>query len=112
MAQGHKSVPVNELVVGSIPTRGDEIFIYIYIFIQIGGKCGTECLNTRFPLPTLLCAGEAENKEKKVIDMPLYAVHIMNLSLSTTTHISNIKLKIKIAICQFITLLATLSLHL
>ena len=24
---------------------------------EIGGKWGTECLNTRFPLPTLLCAG-------------------------------------------------------
>ena len=26
---------------------------------EIGGKWGTECLNTRFPLPTLLCAGKA-----------------------------------------------------
>ena len=56
----------NILVVGSIPTRGDEMFIYIYIFIsslwcrgetaalnyatphamlpEIGGKWGTECL--------------------------------------------------------------------
>ena len=24
---------------------------------ELGGKWGTECLNTRFPLPTLLCAG-------------------------------------------------------
>ena len=24
---------------------------------EFGGKCGTECLNIRFPLPTLLCAG-------------------------------------------------------
>ena len=24
---------------------------------EFGGKWGTECLNTRFPLPTLLCAG-------------------------------------------------------
>ena len=30
---GLQSVPVNRLVVGSIPTRGDEIFIYIYILI-------------------------------------------------------------------------------
>ena len=28
-------MPVNRLVVGSIPTRGDEIFIYIYIFISL-----------------------------------------------------------------------------
>ena len=24
---------------------------------ELGGKSGTECLNTRFPLPILLCAG-------------------------------------------------------
>ena len=24
---------------------------------ELGGKWGTECLNTMFPLPTLLCAG-------------------------------------------------------
>ena len=72
---GEQSVPVNRLIVDSIPTGEDEIFIYIYIFIsslccrgesvalshamplEIGGKCGTECLNTRFPLPTLLRAG-------------------------------------------------------
>ena len=24
---------------------------------ELGGKWGTECLNTRFPLPTVLCAG-------------------------------------------------------
>ena len=75
---GAQSVPVNRLVVGSIPTRGDEIFIYIYIFIsslwcrgesaalssatqhaippEINGKWGMECLNIRFPMPTLLCA--------------------------------------------------------
>ena len=31
---GAQSVPVDRLVVGSIPTRGDVIFIYIYIFIS------------------------------------------------------------------------------
>ena len=25
--------------------------------LELGGKWGTECLNTWFPLPTLLCAG-------------------------------------------------------
>ena len=76
---GAQSEPVSWLVVGSIPTRGNEIFIYIYVFIsshwcrgesaalssatqhamppEIGKKWGTECLNTRFPLPTLLRAG-------------------------------------------------------
>ena len=29
-----QNMPVNRLVVGSIPTRGDETFIYIYIFIS------------------------------------------------------------------------------
>ena len=61
---------------GLIPTRKKGIFVYIYIFIsslwcraalssatqnamppELGGKWGTECLNTRFPLPTMLCAG-------------------------------------------------------
>ena len=71
---GAQSVPVNRLVVDSIPNRGSEICIYIYILIsllwrrgksaalssaiqhamppQFGGKCGTECLNNKFPLPT------------------------------------------------------------
>ena len=38
VAQGHKGVPVNRLVVGSIPTRGEsrsELFIYIYIFSSL-----------------------------------------------------------------------------
>ena len=74
MAQG-----VNRLVVGSISTQGDEIFIYIYISIffalvsrtsvalssatqhamppEFGRKWGTECPNSRFPLPTPQCAG-------------------------------------------------------
>ena len=25
--------------------------------LEFGRKWGTECLNTRFPLPTMLCAG-------------------------------------------------------
>ena len=37
---------------------------------EIGGKWATECLNTRFPLPTLLIQREAEknvtNKTKKL----------------------------------------------
>ena len=63
---------------GSIPTLGNKIFTYIYIFIstlwcrgksatlssatrhamplELGEKWETVCLNTRFPLPTLLCA--------------------------------------------------------
>ena len=67
------------LVVGSIPTRGNETFFYIYIFIsslwlqaknaalssathhampsEFGEKLGTECLNIKFPLSTTQCAG-------------------------------------------------------
>ena len=84
---GAQSMPVNRLVVGSIPTWGDEIFIYIYIIIsstwcrgksaalssatqhamppEFGGKWETECLNTRFPRPTLLCAGYSVKMKKK-----------------------------------------------
>ena len=79
-------MPVNRIVVGSIPTRRDEKFIYIYIFIsslwcrgesavlrsatqhamppEIGGNWGTECLNTRFPLPTV--CGIQREAEKKI----------------------------------------------
>ena len=64
---------------GSTPTPGNDIFIYILYFhffalvskqsaasssatqhamsTELGGKWGNECLNTRSPLPTLLCAG-------------------------------------------------------
>ena len=66
------------LIVGSNPPRGDKIFTSIYISIsslwcrgkarrcvlplntqrlQFSRKWGTECLNTGFPLPTLLYAG-------------------------------------------------------
>ena len=34
VAQRHKVWLYNRLVVGSIPTRGSEVFIYIYIFIS------------------------------------------------------------------------------
>ena len=95
---GAQMVPVNRLVVGSILTRGDEIFIYIYIFIsslwcrgesaalssatqhamppEIGGKWGTECLNTKFPLPTLLCAGYSVKLKKKYCLSPIFYIKI------------------------------------
>ena len=31
---------------------------------EFGGKSGTECLNTKFPLPTLLCAGYSVKLKK------------------------------------------------
>ena len=82
-------MPVNRQVVGSISTQRDEIFVYIYFPIsslwcrgesaalsfatqhempsENGGKWGTECLNTRFPLPTLLCTGYSVKLKKKYI---------------------------------------------
>ena len=82
-------MPVNRLVVGSIPTRRDEIFNYIFISSlwcrgesaalssatqhamppEIGEKWETEYLNTRLPLPTLLCAGYSVKLKKKVLDI-------------------------------------------
>ena len=32
---------------------------------EIDEKWGTECLNTKFPLPTLLCAGYSVKLKKK-----------------------------------------------
>ena len=86
-------MPVKRLVVGSIPTQGDEIFIYIYVFIsslwcrgeseqlssatqhsmppEIGGNWGTECLNTRFPLSTLVGAGYSVKLKKKIFSGPV-----------------------------------------
>ena len=51
VAQGHKVLLYNRQVVGSIPTRGDGIFTYIYIFISLlwySGKarCWVLPLNT------------------------------------------------------------------
>ena len=40
---------------------------------EIGGKWGTECLNTRFPLSTLLCTGYSV-KLKKIYKLSLYII--------------------------------------
>ena len=65
---------------GSIPTRGDEIFIYIYIFISSlwcreenatlssaiqHAMWGTECLNTRPPSAYPAVCGIQRETEKK-----------------------------------------------
>ena len=60
-----------------------EYLFKIYIFItslwsttqqamllELGGKWGTECLDARFPLPTLLCAGI--QREADLIDNNLF----------------------------------------
>ena len=87
VAQGHKVWLQNRLVVGAIPTLGNEIFIKIYIFISslwcrvknvaltsatqhkmppdFGGKWGMECFNSRFSLSTLLCAGYSVKVKKR-----------------------------------------------
>ena len=43
---------------------------------EFGRKWGTECLNTRFPLPTLLCAGYRVKLIKKTIILKLFAYRI------------------------------------
>ena len=79
-------MPVNRLVVGSIPVGGGEILIYIYIFIsslwcrgesaalssaqltqyamppEIDGQWGTECLNTRFSAYAAVCGIQRAHK--------------------------------------------------
>ena len=76
VAQGHKSVTVTNGCGFDPHSRKRNIYLYLYFFAlvlrkravlssatqhamppKIGGKWGTECLNNRFPLPTLLCAG-------------------------------------------------------
>ena len=44
---------------------------------ELGGKSGMECFNTRFPLPTLLCAGYSV----KLIDFLLALVARQSASL-------------------------------
>ena len=41
---------------------------------EFGRKWGTECLNTRFPLPTLLCAGYSVKLKKKILWYIKYCV--------------------------------------
>ena len=75
---GAQGFECNATVVGSIPIRENELlFINILIFSlwhsgkspqmsspiktqcleKYGGKWEMECVNTRFPMPTMLCAG-------------------------------------------------------
>ena len=67
MAQGQKHVTVN---VGSIPTRGNEIFNISHQLTrspEFRGKWGAECLNSRLSLPTLLHAGYSVKLKKNSI---------------------------------------------
>ena len=72
-------------VVGSIATRGNLILSFHRsgggkallssatqhaMPPEFGGKWGTECFNTRFPVPNLLCAGYSVKQEKKYIKIP------------------------------------------
>ena len=78
-------VPVNRLDVGLIPTRGDEIFIYIYIFISLlwcRGESAALSSGTQNAMPQLaecgkrsvltlgavclLCAGYSVKLKKKL----------------------------------------------
>ena len=46
---------------------------------EFGGKWGTECLNTRLPLPTMLCAGYSVKLKKNYISHQLYTVQCINI---------------------------------
>ena len=54
-----------------------------YLYLGLGGKWETECLNTRFPLPTLLCAGYS----MKLIYLIFYLNINRNLLLSNLSSI-------------------------
>ena len=80
VAQGHKGVTVTRC--GFDPhSKKLNIYLNLYLYFfalvprqratlssviqhaippKFGGKWGTECFNTRFPMPTLLCAGQRE----------------------------------------------------
>lgn len=36
---------------------------------ELGGKCGTECLNIRYPLPTLLCPHKKIDENLKIFKL-------------------------------------------
>ena len=85
--QGHKCLTVNVTVLGLIPTRGNQIFIYFFSFLRSDNKAkrsvefrrqtcnislniGTEILWERsiLTLGSLLCAGcSVEQKNSRVI---------------------------------------------
>ena len=92
---GAQGCDCNAMVVGSIPTKGTELlFINIFISLlsisrqkarrwvppfntqcleKIGWNWITECLNTRFPLPILLCAWhKVEKKNCNLIFISLF----------------------------------------
>ena len=96
-AAAAQSVTVNLLVVGSIPTRGDEIFTYLNLYFhffalvsrqsaalnsatqhimppEFGRKWRTVCFIIRFPLPTLLCAGCSVKLDKNLLTITTYTV--------------------------------------
>ena len=69
MARGHESVTVKStgcgfgfgyIFISSLWCRGKAALSSATQYAmppELGGKRGTEFLNTKFPLPTLLCAG-------------------------------------------------------
>ena len=60
---------------------------------ELGGKWGTRCLNTRFPLPTLLCAGYSVKLKKKKFTKIIVNFSITHLPISTNYRIFTPNLK-------------------
>ena len=52
-----ENIYLNLFFTGFEAKRGGEFCHSTHNASRIGRKWGTVCLNTRFPLPTLLCAG-------------------------------------------------------
>ena len=49
---------------GFVPLHEEIKYLFTFIFSFLGEKWGTECLNTKFPLPTVLCAGYSVKLKK------------------------------------------------
>ena len=54
---------------------------------EFGGKWGAECLNTRFPLPTMLCAGYNVNL---IFFFTEYSLYILMCCSDNTEILDNV----------------------
>ena len=68
MARGHRVWLQNRLVVGSIPTRGNKLFIYIYILIS-SLSCQGKARRWVQPLSTQCLQNSAESGERNVLTL-------------------------------------------
>ena len=112
---------------GSTPTRGNEIFIHFFALVsrqsaalssatqhamppEFGGNWGTECLNTRFPLPTPLCTRYSVklivfynilniyNKYIIIYEFCFHFIYSINLLTVMHTHLSNFSTILALAV--------------